>query len=146
MKHFSELLGVSRPTMYKMISDYENGKLNSEPYVSVFNAFFLKERNAMKGNYKMCNGNLMVRIVENTAMNANGTVIKNSETRGKRDVVCGVLLVNGDHLKEGDLIYFSYYAGQPMQLEDEQVYIVNYKDIKFINTNIRHIKIFMCQR
>jgi co-chaperonin GroES (HSP10) len=90
----------------------------------------------MEGNYEMCNGNLMVKLVENTVVNANGTFLKNSETRGKKDIVCGVLLQDGEELKKGEIIYFSLYASQPMQLENETVYIVHQDDVKFIKKGI----------
>ncbi len=86
----------------------------------------------MKGIYETRNGNLIVRILENTAVNANGTVIKNSETRGKRDVVMATVIIGDANVPKDTIIYFSFYAGQPFVLEDEQVYIVNKQDIKFI--------------
>lgn len=132
LKQFAGQLGVSRPTMYKMLSDYDSGKQLQDPYASIFDAFFLKERNRMKGKYESRNGNLIVKIVENTAENANGTFIKGSETRGKRDIVLAEVVVENSNYKAGTLIYFSFYAAQPFELEGEQVYVVNNQDIKFI--------------
>jgi len=132
MTGFARKLHVSRPTLYKLMGEYEKGILLKEPYQSIFDAFFLTERNAMKGIYETRNGNLIVRILENTAVNANGTVIKNSETRGKRDVVMATVIIGDANVPKDTIIYFSFYAGQPFVLEDEQVYIVNKQDIKFI--------------
>lgn len=86
----------------------------------------------MKGNYQSRNGNLVVKILDNTAENANGTFIKGSETRGKRDIVMAQVLVGDCNVPENTIIYFSYYAGQPFTLEGEEVFIVNKLDIKFI--------------
>lgn len=132
VKGFADRLHISRPTLYKMFEDYEAGKNLGEPYQSLFNAFFLKERNAMKATYLSRNGNLVVKILENTAVNTNGTFVKGSETRGKRDIVVGQVVVGDSNVPVGTTIYFSFYAAQPFVLEDEQVYVVNKLDIKFI--------------
>ena len=133
MTEFAERLHVSRPTLYKLMDKYEHGLDLEEPYKSIFNAFFAEERDRMKCNYKCLNGNLIVKIIDNTAVNDNGTFIKGSETRGKRDIVVGEIIANANtNLKSTDLVYFSFYAAQPCVLEDQEVYIVNYSDIKFI--------------
>ena len=132
IKEFASRLKVSRPTLYKMFDQYESGAGLGEPFQSIFDAFFLKERNAMKGNYESRNGNLVVKILENTAVNANGTIIKGSETRGKRDIVMAQVLIGDCNVPKDTIIYFSFYAAQPFTLEDEQVYVVNKLDIKFI--------------
>lgn len=132
IKEFASRLHVSRPTLYKLMDLYNKGVGLDEPYESIFDAFFLKERNNMKGNYQSRNGNLVVKILDNTAENANGTFIKGSETRGKRDIVMAQVLVGDSNVPENTIIYFSYYAGQPFTLEGEEVFIVNKLDIKFI--------------
>ena len=129
---FSNKLGLSRPTVYSMFEKYNKGIGLDEPYQGIFDAFFLTERNKMKGNYESRNGNLVVTIVENTAENANGTFIKGSETRGKRDIVMARVRIGDNNVPEGTMIYFSYYAAQPFTLEGEQVYVINKQDIKFI--------------
>lgn len=86
----------------------------------------------MKSTYESRNGNLIVGILENTAVNANGTVIKGSETRGKRDIVMAEVIVGDCNVPKGTIIYFSFYAAQPFTLEGEDVYVVNKLDIKFI--------------
>ena len=86
----------------------------------------------MKGNYESRNGNLVVKILENTAENANGTFVKGSETRGKRDIVSAQVLVGDCNVKEGTIIYFSFFAANPFTLEGEEVCIVNKQDIRFI--------------
>lgn len=132
MKEFAARLHVSRPTLYKLIDQYDHGVGLDEPFQSIFDAFFLKERNRMKGNYESRNGNLIVKILENTAVNENGTFIKGSETRGKRDIVMAQVLVGDCNVPKDAIIYFSFYAAQPFTLEDEQVFVVNKLDIKFI--------------
>lgn len=129
---FSNKLGLSRTTIYSMFEKYSKGIGLDEPYQGIFDAFFLAERNKMKGNYESRNGNLIVTIVENTAENANGTFIKGSETRGKRDIVMARVRIGDSNVQEGAMIYFSYYAAQPFTLEGEQVYVINKQDIKFI--------------
>jgi len=86
----------------------------------------------MKGNYESRNGNLIVKILENSAVNDNGTFIKGSETRGKRDIVMAQVLVGDSNVPANAIIYFAFYAGQPFTLEGEEVFIVNKLDIKFI--------------
>ena len=132
LKQFADQLRVSRPTMYKMLSDYESGKQLSEPYASIFDALFLEERNPMKGNYESRNGNLIVKILDNTAENANGTFVKGSETRGKRDIVMGQVYIGDCNVPVNSIIFFSFYAAQPFTLEGEEVFVVNKQDIKFI--------------
>ena len=132
MKEFASKLSVSKPTMYKMLDKYSKGQELNEPYQSIFNAFFSKERNAMKEKYESRNGNLVVKILENTAENANGTFIKGSETRGKRDIVMAEVIIGDSNVPIGTVIYFSFYAAQSFTLEGEQVYVVNKADIKFI--------------
>ena len=126
--------GVTRVTLYKYLKIYESGKKVKEPYQSVFDAFFLNEKGIiMKETYKCLNGNIIVKIIDNTAINSNGTFVKNSETRGKRDIVAGEIIVNDNtHLRISDIVYFSYYAAQPLELEGQQVYVVHLQDIKFI--------------
>ena len=87
----------------------------------------------MNKTYECRNGNLIVEIINNTAVNANGTVVINSETRGKRDIVSAKVIVGDDNVKVGTTIFFSYYAGQAFTLEDKEVFIVNKADIKFVN-------------
>lgn len=124
---------LSRPTVYRYLDIYMNGGELKEPYMTMFNAFFSNERSKMQQRYKCLNGNIIVKLVENTASNANGTFIKNSETRGKRDIVVGQIVECGNtDIKKTDLLYFSFYAAQPLILDDVQVYVVNYQDIKFI--------------
>ena len=132
VKEFANRLGVSRPTVYKMFDDYTQGKPIDPEYRDVFDAFFLKERETMKGKYESRNGNLIVKIIENTAANSNGTFVKGSETRGKRDICMAQVVIGDSNVPVGTVIYFSYYAGQPFTLEDEMVYVVNKQDIKFI--------------
>ena len=132
MKEFAAKLRVSKPTMYKMMDKYSQGKELGEPYQSIFDAFFSKEREVMKGKYECRNGNLVVKILENTAENANGTFIKGSETRGKRDIVMAEVVIGDANVPGGTVIYFSFYAAQSFTLEGEQVYVVNKNDIKFI--------------
>ena len=129
---FAKHLGVSRPTIYNLFNDYAAGRALEEPYQSIFDAFFLKERNAMKGNYETRNGNLIVKIIENTAVNDNGTFIKGSETRGKRDIVMAQVLIGDKNVPTNTVVYFSFYAGQQFTLEGEIVYVVSKQDIKFI--------------
>ncbi len=86
----------------------------------------------MEKKYECRNGNLIVEIVDNTTVSPNGVVIKNSETRGKRDIVSAKVIVGDDNVKEGTTIYFSFYAGQPFLLEDKEVFVVNKADIKFV--------------
>ena len=144
LSDFAKNLGVSRPTMYNMMKRYENNEPLKEPYNSIFDAYFkedfnpitkedlLKEKN-IPSKYKCINGNILVELIENTAENSNGTFIKNSETRGKRDVVAGKIFANSNtNIKNTDILYFSFYAAQPLTLEDKLIYIVNYQDIKFI--------------
>lgn len=132
LKQFADQLHVSRPTMYKMLSDYESGKQLREPYASIFDAFFLEERNPMKGIYESRNGNLIVKILDNTAENANGTFVKGSETRGKRDIVMGQVYIGDCNVPANSIIFFSFYAAQQFTLEGEEVFVVNKQDIKFI--------------
>ena len=132
MKQFADKLKVSRPTMYKMLKEYESGSTLPEPYASIFDAFFLEERNPMKGNYESRNGNLIVKILDNTAENANGTFVRGSETRGKRDIVMAQVLIGDSNVSKDSIIYFSFYAAQPFTLEGEEVFVVNKQDIKFI--------------
>lgn len=134
---FAYLLEVSRPTVYKMLRIYEaTGKVKKRSLQSIFDAYFSEERNNMKGFYSSRNGNLVVEILQNTAENANGTFVKGSETRGKRDIVEGLVLIGDSNVPCGTIIYFSYYAAQPFVLEEKQVYIVNKLDIKFVKKNI----------
>ena len=132
MKEFADHLHVSRPTMYKLIAKYEHGELLDEPYQSIFDAFFSTERNRMKSNYETRNGNLIVRILDNTAVNENGTFIKGSETRGKRDIVMAEVIIGDTNIPVGTVVYFSFYAGQPFTLEEQEVFVINKQDIKFI--------------
>lgn len=129
---FARKLHVSRPTTYALIKEYDAGHALEEPYQTIFDAFFLTERNRMQGNYESRNGNLIVKIRDNTAENANGTFVKGSETRGKRDIVVAEVIVGDSNVPEGTVIYFSYYAGQQFVLENEEVFVVNKQDIKFI--------------
>ena len=129
---FAANLHVSRPTLYAMLDKYDKKIGLDEPYQSIFDAFFLNERNRMEGNYETRNGNLIVEIVENTAVNSNGTFVKGSETRGKRDIVMAKVLVGDANVAKGSTIYFSFYAAQPFTLEGKEVYVVNKQDIKFV--------------
>lgn len=129
---FAKYLHISRPKLYKLFDEYDDGKTLKEPFKTIFDAFFFNERNNMKNKYQSRNGNLIVEILENTAQNANGTFIKNSETRGKRDIVEAQVLIGDSNVPEGTVIFFSYYAGQPFVLEDKAVFIVNKQDIKFV--------------
>lgn len=131
---FAKLAHLSRPTVYKYFEQYENGEHIKEPYKSLFDSFFNDEREIlMESYYKCMNGNIIVKLLENTCMNKNGTIIKGAETRGKRDIVAGEIVESTNtNLKKTDIVYFSFYAGQPMVLDDEQVFIINYQDIKFI--------------
>lgn len=132
LSKFASDLHVSRPTLYKLLEQYDHGEPLPEPFQSVFDSLFFKERNAMKATYVSRNGNLVVKILENTAVNTNGTFVKGSETRGKRDIVVGQVIVGDSNVTVGTTIYFSFYAAQPFVLEDEEVYVVNKLDIKFI--------------
>lgn len=132
VKEFAERLKVSRPTLYKLMDQYDQGLSLGEPFQSIFDAFFFEERSRMKDKYENRNGNLIVKILENTAENANGTFIKGSETRGKRDIVMAQVIVKNNNYPVGSIVYFSFYAAQPFELEGEQVYVVNHQDIKFI--------------
>lgn len=129
---FAAKLKVSRPTLYKMFGQYEKGVGLGEPYQSVFDAFFLKERNVMKGKYQSRNGNVVVKVLENTAENANGTFVKGSETRGKKDIVVAQVLIGDSNVPENTIVYFCYYAALPFNLEGEEVFVINKQDIKFI--------------
>lgn len=135
---FASLLEVSRPTVYKMLEVYKaTGKVKKKSLQDIFDAYFSEERNSMKGIYLSRNGNLVVEILQNTAENANGTFVKGSETRGKRDIVEGLVLIGDSNVPSGTIIYFSYYAAQPFVLEQKQVYIVNKADIKLVKKNIQ---------
>ena len=87
----------------------------------------------MEGKYRCLNNNIVVRIIDDTAVNSNGTHVSGSETRGKRDIVVGEIVECANtNIKPTSRIYFSFYAAQPFTLEGEEVYIVNYHDIKLI--------------
>lgn len=132
IKGFAQKLNVSRPTLYRLMANYEKGIGLDEPFQTIFDVFFLEEREKMKGKYESRNGNLITKIVENTAVNSNGTFVKGSETRGKRDIVEAKVIVGDSNVPVGTIIYFSYYAGQPFTLEGEEVFIVNKADIKLV--------------
>lgn len=132
IKGFAQKLNVSRPTLYRLMANYEKGVGLGEPFQTIFDAFFLEEREKMKGKYESRNGNLITKIVENTAVNSNGTFVKGSETRGKRDIVEAKVIVGDSNVPVGTIVYFSYYAGQPFTLEGEEVFIVNKADIKLV--------------
>lgn len=129
MKEFAGRLHVSKPTMYAMIRRYDEGMPLSELNQSVFDAFFGQERRDM---YESRNGNLVVEIVENSAVNGNGTFVKGSETRGKRDIVVGRVIVSNPNYAIGSHVYFPYYAAQPFELDGKRVAFVDGKDIKMV--------------
>jgi co-chaperonin GroES (HSP10) len=132
LTEFAKTAGLSRPTVYKYLKMYSDGKSLSEPYQSVFDAFFMEERSEMQNQYVCVNGNLLVRLIENTSVNPNGTIIRGAETRGKKDIVIGEIVASTNNfLPEGTEVYFSFYAAQAVTLEDEQLYIVNKEDLKF---------------
>lgn len=134
---FAKRLCISRPTLDKWLEDYDRTGIVPKQYAQdIFDAFFKygeERNNSMEGSYRCVNNNVLVRLVEDTAVNKNGTRVVNTETRGKRDVVVGEVLVS-ENIKQGSLVYFSFYAAQPFSLEGEQVLCVNYHDIKFIKT------------
>ena len=127
----AERLSVSRPTAYKMISLYGSGHGLDERSLKIMDACLGKEaeRRAM---YESRNGSMVVRIVDNTAENANGTFVKGSETRGKRDIVAGEVVIPSEGYPIGCVVYFPYYASQPLTLDGEQLSIVDGRDVKFV--------------
>ncbi len=87
----------------------------------------------MEGKYRCLNNNIVVRIIDDTAVNTNGTKVCGLETRGKRDVVVGEIVACANtNIKSSAKVYFSFYAAQPFILEGESLFIVNYNDIKLI--------------
>lgn len=137
LTEFAKKAGLSRPTLYKYLNMYNNRKHLSEPYQSIFDAFFREERSTMENQYVCVNGNLLVRLIENTSVNPNGTIIRGAETRGKKDIVIGEIVASTNNfLPEGTKVYFSFYAAQAVTLEDEQLYIVNKEDLKFYKKGI----------
>ena len=132
LTEFAKTARLSRPTVYRYLSLYSKGVSLDEPYQSIFDAFFKEERSKMKNDYVCVNGNLLVRLIENTSVNPNGTIIRGAETRGKKDIVIGEIVASTNNfLPEGTKVYFSFYAAQAVTLEDEQLYIVNKEDLKF---------------
>lgn len=132
LTEFAKKACLSRPTVYRYLKLYNSGKNLGEPYQTIFDAFFKEERSKMENKYVCVNGNLLVRLIENTSVNPNGTIIRGAETRGKKDIVIGEIVASTNNfLPEGTKVYFSFYAAQAVTLEDEQLYIVNKEDLKF---------------
>jgi co-chaperonin GroES (HSP10) len=80
---------------------------------------------------KVLNENVLVKMNETSTMD-NGIQIQ--ETRGKRDIVSGVV-VNCDEQTGITLwskIYFPYYAAISFNLKGEELWIVNVNDVIMI--------------
>lgn len=140
LTEFAKKACLSRPTVYKYLKMYSRGKNLGEPYQTIFDAFFKEgmEFEEMENKYVCVNGNLLVRLIENTSVNPNGTIIRGAETRGKKDIVIGEIVASTNNfLPEGTKVYFSFYAAQAVTLEDEQLYIVNKEDLKFYKKGLK---------
>jgi co-chaperonin GroES (HSP10) len=78
------------------------------------------------------NGNILVKLNETATMD-NGIQIQ--ETRGKRDVVSGVVADADEKtgVKLFQKVYFPYYAAVAIQYKGEDLWIVNYQDVIIID-------------
>lgn len=127
-------IGVTRPTLDLLIRKYEAGEPIKEYYRETFDS--IMKGTFMEGKYRCLNNNIVVRIVDDTAVNSNGTRVAGTETRSKRDIVVGEIIACANtNIKRNAKVFFSLYAAQPITLEGEQLYVVNFHDIKLIKEN-----------
>ena len=78
----------------------------------------------------MLNGFYIVELKEEHTVHSNGLTVK--ETRGKRDIVTGVIknLPDGTYgIRTGDLIYFPLYAGNPITIDGKTYLSIHEDDI-----------------
>lgn len=80
-------------------------------------------------NYKPVNKNVLVRVKESEQVLGNG--MKFQEQRGKKDYLCGTVLLAEASLKISpkSLCWFPMYAGQPITLGGKEYMIVPFEDI-----------------
>jgi co-chaperonin GroES (HSP10) len=78
------------------------------------------------------NKNLLIRINETATMD-NGIQIQ--ETRGKRDVVSGIIIDSDPKLELNILskVYFPFYSAIAVTYKGEDLWIVNYQDVIIID-------------
>jgi co-chaperonin GroES (HSP10) len=86
----------------------------------------------LKQNYIAKNDYVVVKVVNTEETLGNG--IKIQDTRGKRDIACGVCLLAEDKHKipSHALVWFPIYAASPIKLEGENLLILPYEDIMLI--------------
>lgn len=81
--------------------------------------------------YKMTNKFWLVELQEENKLLANGITVK--ETRGKRDIVTGKVIMgditSGFPCNIGDLIWFPLYAANPITIDGKALLIVHQDDI-----------------
>ena len=82
--------------------------------------------------YKTLNKKVLVSLRDGKKALANGITIQ--ETRGKKDIVCGLVEVAQPSLKISprSLVWFPLYAALPIALNGSQYLIVDYEDIYII--------------
>lgn len=83
----------------------------------------------LKELYKMRNGFVLISPDKSDKRLSNGINVK--ETRGKRDIIHGIVEVAEESLKISDkaMCWFPMYAGVPITLEGQQYFIVDNHDI-----------------
>lgn len=82
---------------------------------------------------KIFNGFVLIEIEEEKTQLGNGLAVK--ETRGKRDIVCGKVVLTSDTATSNigiaikDKVMFPLYASNPVIINDKEYLVVDYKDI-----------------
>ena len=95
--------------------------------------------------YKPVNKNLLVSLINVNSQFDNGIAVK--ETRGKKDIVCGIVELAEVSLKihKKAMCWFPAYAGVPIKLpindengraKDQDFLIVAYEDILIFDKNL----------
>lgn len=83
--------------------------------------------------YTTLNGNIIVKQVADQTVTKAGLRVTATETRGKKDIVAGqIILSNRNDLKPSEIVYYPMFAAQPFNLDGEDVAVINSKDIVLV--------------
>lgn len=88
-------------------------------------------------NYTIINNKLLVKPLENKTTLGNGMVIQ--ETRGKKDILSGEVVLSPEGLDlEDKIIYYPEFASIPIVLSGNHLVVVDLDDVILIEENNTH--------
>ena len=84
--------------------------------------------------YNTLNGNLIIEEVKDETVTKAGLKVTATETRGKKDIVSGKIIISNrcDSLIPGNIVYYPMFAAQPFTLDGKNVFAVNAKDVVLV--------------